>query len=96
LPRAGVDWDGFIDPRFRSLTATTSKTTRWPIRRLQFAYRIDPSLVNPLHSLAVPPLRVGSAIPAAAEHLNDGGFWIAVGPIVAKRCKSLHCMTPDR
>jgi hypothetical protein len=43
----GIDWGRFIDIDTRTYDGTAAENAR----RLQFAYRIDTSLVNPLHAL---------------------------------------------
>ena len=48
-----IDWGRFIDLDIRAYGEEGGNDTSANKRRLQFAYRIDPSLVNPLH--AMPP-----------------------------------------
>jgi hypothetical protein len=46
-PAWGIDWGRFIDVDTRTYDGTSDENKK----RLQFAYRIDTSLVNPLHDL---------------------------------------------
>jgi hypothetical protein len=46
-PHWGIDWGRFIDIDTRTYDGTKDENKK----RLQFAYRIDTSLVNPLHHL---------------------------------------------
>ena len=46
-PIRGIDWGRFIDINIRKYDGTDEEKKK----RLQFAYRIDTSLVNPLHKL---------------------------------------------
>jgi hypothetical protein len=48
-PHWGIDWGRFIDIDTRTYNGTKEENKK----RLQFAYRIDTSLVNPLHHLPV-------------------------------------------
>jgi hypothetical protein len=51
----GLDWARFIDTELRTYDGSPEEKKK----RLQFAYRIDTSLVNPLHAL--PPVVVSKA-----------------------------------
>lgn len=44
----GIDWGRFIDVDIRTYDGTDAENQK---KRLQFAYRLDTSLVNPLHDL---------------------------------------------
>lgn len=46
-PHWGIDWGQFIDVDIRTYDGTDAENKK----RLQFAYRLDTSLVNPLHDL---------------------------------------------
>jgi hypothetical protein len=46
-PAWGIDWGRFIDVDIRAYDGTDAEMKK----RLQFAYRLDTSLVNPLHDL---------------------------------------------
>jgi hypothetical protein len=46
-PAWGIDWGRFIDVDIRTYDGTSNESKT----RLQFAYRLDTSLVNPLHDL---------------------------------------------
>jgi len=60
-PAWGIDWGRFIDIDVRTYDGTPADNTK----RLQFAYRIDTSLVNPLKNL--PPTVVSDPPPSLAE-----------------------------
>lgn len=53
----GIDWGRFIDLDVRKYDGTAAENSN----RLQFAYRIDTSVVNPLQGLPVP---VGGTVPS--------------------------------
>lgn len=62
IPDWGIDWGRFIDIDTRTYDGTDAENKK----RLQFAYRIDTSVVNPLSNLPAPvavnPLPFHSAI----------------------------------
>ena len=60
-PAWGIDWGRFIDVDVRKYDGSDAENKK----RLQFAYRIDTSLVNPLHSL--PGSVVSDPPPSLAE-----------------------------
>ena len=60
-PGRAIDWGRFIDVDLRTSSEQQPADTK---RRLQFAYRIDTSVVNPLGNL--PPV-IGGALPSLAE-----------------------------
>jgi hypothetical protein len=59
-PNWGIDWGRFIDIEVRKYDGTAAENAK----RLQFAYRLDTSLVNPLKNL--PPSVVSDAPPSLA------------------------------
>jgi Animal haem peroxidase len=62
-PAWGIDWGRFIDVDIRKYDGSPDENKR----RLQFAYRIDTSLVNPLHNL---PSSVASDPPPSLAERN--------------------------
>ena len=62
-PAWGIDWSGFIDLTIRSYDGTDADKKQ----RLQFAYKLDTSLVNPLGML---PSSVASDPPASLASRN--------------------------
>src|SRR5438034_8939269 len=62
-PAWGIDWGRFIDVDIRKYDGSPDENKR----RLQFAYRIDTSLVNPLHNL---PSSVASDPPSSLAERN--------------------------
>jgi len=60
-PNWGIDWGRFIDLEVRAYDGGNAEKGK----RLQFAYRIDTSLVNPLHHL--PPSVASDPPPSLAE-----------------------------
>ena len=62
-PQWGIDWGRFIDIDARAYDGDDTAKKK----RLQFAYRIDTSLVNPLHHL---PLSVASDPPPSLAERN--------------------------
>ncbi len=60
-PAWGIDWGRFIDLDVRTYDGTAADNAR----RLQFAYKLDTSLVNPLSML--PPAVVSDPPPSLAE-----------------------------
>ena len=60
-PAWGIDWGRFVDLDVRKYDGADADKRK----RLQFAYRIDTSLVNPLHGL--PSTVVGDAPPSLGE-----------------------------
>src|SRR6185369_14152174 len=60
-PAWGIDWGRFIDVDVRKYDGSDAENKK----RIQFAYRIDTSLVNPLHSL--PGSVVSDPPPSLAE-----------------------------
>ena len=76
----GIDWGRFIDVDLRTSSESKPADTK---RRLQFAYRIDTSVVNPLGNL--PPVIVDS-MPSLAERNLRRGFRLGLpsGQCVAR------------
>jgi hypothetical protein len=65
-PAWGIDWGRFINIDSRAYDGTEDEKKR----RLQFAYRIDTSLVNPLHNL--PPAVAHDPASLAQRNLERG------------------------
>jgi hypothetical protein len=65
-PAWGIDWGRFIDVDIRKYDGTGDE----PKKRLQFAYRIDTSLVNPLANL--PPAVASNPSSLAQRNLERG------------------------
>jgi len=65
-PQRGIDWGRFIDIDKRKYDGTDSENKK----RLQFAYRLDTSLVNPLHEL--PPEVAKDPSSLAQRNLERG------------------------
>lgn len=82
----GIDWGRFIDIDVRSYGSTTddAKHKTENFRRLQFAYRIDTALVDPLRNL--PPSVVGNKPHSLAlRNLTRGRqFKLPSGQAIAK------------
>src|SRR4029077_7748737 len=65
-PAWGIDWGRFIDIDIRNYDGPTADQKK----RLQFAYRIDTSLVNPLSNL--PPAVASNPSSLALRNLERG------------------------
>ena len=65
-PQWGIDWGRFIDTDTRKYDGTDAENKK----RLQFAYRLDTSLVNPLHEL--PPEVAKDPSSLAQRNLERG------------------------
>jgi len=65
-PQRGIDWGRFIDIDKRKYDGTDAENKK----RLQFAYRLDTSLVNPLHEL--PPEVAKDPSSLAQRNLERG------------------------
>jgi hypothetical protein len=63
-PSRGIDWGRFIDIDIRKYGGDKDEDLEDNKKRLQFAYRLDTSLVNPLHHL---PPAVASNPPSLAQ-----------------------------
>jgi hypothetical protein len=94
-----LDWDRFIDIdlRARGLDADDPAAPTDPasLKRLQFAYRIDTSLVNPLHKL---PPEVASEPPLSLAERNLVRGWrlrLPAGQAVA-RAMAVEPLTDDQ
>jgi hypothetical protein len=66
IPQWGIDWGRFIDIDIRKYDGSDAENKK----RLQFAYRLDTSLVNPLHSL--PPSVASNPSSLAQRNLERG------------------------
>ena len=66
IPQWGIDWGRFIDIDIRKYDGTDAENKK----RLQFAYRLDTSLVNPLHNL--PPSVASNPSSLAQRNLERG------------------------
>jgi len=75
----GIDWGRFIDVDLRTYDGTLDQNSK----RLQFAYRIDTSLVNPLHDL---PSEIASDPSSLALRNLERGWRLGVpsGQTVAR------------
>lgn len=80
----GIDWGRFIDIDERPYGVADAGSTPDNVRRLQFAYRIDTALVDPLGSL---PPSVASPPASLAERnlLRSREFGLPTGQAVAAR-----------
>jgi hypothetical protein len=67
-PHWGIDWGRFIDVDVRTYDGTPAENSK----RLQFAYRLDTSLVNPLRKL---PASVVSDLPVSLGERNLVRGW---------------------
>ncbi len=82
-PAWGIDWGRFIDIDIRAYDGDDAAKKR----RLQFAYRLDTSLVNPLHHL---PASVASDPPPSLAERNLVRAWrlgLPSGQAVARAMK---------
>jgi Animal haem peroxidase len=82
-PSRGIDWGRFVDLDIRAYDGGDAEKKK----RLQFAYRIDTSLVNPLHEL---PPSVASDPPASLAERNLLRGWrlgLPSGQAVARAMK---------
>jgi hypothetical protein len=82
-PGRGIDWGRFVDLDMRAYDGGDAEKKK----RLQFAYRIDTSLVNPLHRL--PPSVVSDPPPSLAERNLLRGWRVGLpsGQAVARAMK---------
>jgi hypothetical protein len=82
-PGRGIDWGRFVDLDMRAYDGSDAEKKK----RLQFAYRIDTSLVNPLHRL--PPSVVSDPPPSLAERnlLRGWRLGLPSGQDVARAMK---------
>jgi hypothetical protein len=90
-PNWGIDWGRFIDIDNRIYDGSAAENQR----RLQFAYRIDTSLVNPLHNL--PDTVVSDRPPSLGERnlLRGWRLGLPSGQAVA-RAMGLQPLTDDK
>ena len=72
-PVWGIDWGRFIDVDIRTYDGTAADNQK----RLQFAYRIDTSVVTPLSGL--PPVWPPIRRPPCRSETCGGGFdWVCL------------------
>ena len=88
-PGRAIDWGRFIDLDVRAYGTAGEDNTAANKRRLQFAYRIDPSLVNPLHAL--PPAIASDPPSLLLRNLERG--WRLELPSGQAVAKAMH-ITP--
>jgi hypothetical protein len=88
-PGRAIDWGRFIDLDVRAYGTKGEDNTAANKKRLQFAYRIDPSLVNPLHAL--PPAIASDPPSLLLRNLERG--WRLELPSGQAVAKAMH-ITP--
>jgi len=76
-----IDWGRFVDTDIRTSNETSPVDTA---RRLQFAYRIDTSLVNPLALLPPPEAGTGPIVLAERNLIRAFRFGLPSGQDVAR------------
>jgi hypothetical protein len=92
-PGRAIDWGRFIDIDTRAYGVEDDSTNADSKKRLQFAYRIDASLVNPLHKL--PPEVASNPSSLALRNLERGWrLGLPSGQAVAK-AMNLTPLTDD-
>jgi hypothetical protein len=85
-PERAIDWGRFIDIDRRAYGSPTDPNDPGNRGRLQFAYRIDPSLVGPLSTL--PPAVASNPSALALRNLERGfRLRLPTGQTVAKKLK---------
>ena len=88
-PGRAIDWGRFIDLDVRAYGTAGEDDTAANKKRLQFAYRIDPSLVNPLRAL--PPAVASDPPSLLLRNLERG--WRLELPSGQSVAKAMH-ITP--